>query len=75
MMDLASTRDGGPSSCRIYIPADRSALVSRVSTELAVFELNNDEVVVRRLFGVDLAKLQSLVDIPLVDGACRPSCT
>ena len=75
MMDLLA-RDGGPKLVpHCTYPLTGVRCVSRIYTELAVFELNNDEVVVRQLFGVDLAKLQSLVDLPLVDGALRPSCT
>ena len=71
MMDLLA-RDGSPKlvpDCTYPLTGLRC--VSRVYTELAVFELSNDEVVVRQLFGVDLAKLQSLVDVPVLDGASR----
>jgi len=44
------------------------ACVSRVYTDLAVFLITADGVVVRDLFGITFPELQDLVDIPLLDG-------
>ena len=68
MMDLLS-RDGTPKlvpTCTY--PLTGVSCVTRVYTDLAVFVLADGEVVVRELFGVGFDKLQSLLDIPLVDG-------
>jgi 3-oxoadipate CoA-transferase beta subunit len=45
--------------------------VSRVYTDLAVFLIEPEGVVVRDLYGVDFDRLTTLVDIPLVDGTGR----
>jgi 3-oxoadipate CoA-transferase beta subunit len=42
--------------------------VSRVYTDLAVFLIEPDGVVVRDLFGIEYDNLAALVDVPLVDG-------
>jgi 3-oxoadipate CoA-transferase beta subunit len=42
--------------------------VTRVYTDLAVFLVEHDRVVVRDLFGVEFERLRTLVDVPLVDG-------
>ena len=68
MMDLLA-RDGKPKlvpTCSY--PLTGVSCVTRVYTDLAVFVLAGGEVVVRDLFGVDFDKLQSLLDVPLVDG-------
>jgi 3-oxoadipate CoA-transferase beta subunit len=45
--------------------------VSRVYTDLAVFLIEPDGVVVRDLFGIEYDDLAALVDVPLVDGTGR----
>jgi 3-oxoadipate CoA-transferase beta subunit len=45
--------------------------VSRVYTDLAVFLIEPEGVVVRDLFGISYADLADLVDVPLVDGTGR----
>ena len=68
MMTLL-TRDGRPKlvpSCTY--PLTGLACVSRVYTDLAVFEIEPDGIVVRHLFGVSFADLIDLLDVPLVDG-------
>ena len=68
MMTLL-TRDGQSklvSECTY--PLTGVACVSRVYTDLAVFLITADGVVVRDLFGITLPELQELVDVPLLDG-------
>jgi 3-oxoadipate CoA-transferase, beta subunit len=72
MMDLLA-RDGSAKlvpDCTYPLTGVRC--VSRVYTEVAVFEFDNDEIVVRERFGVDFEKLQSVLDVPLVDGVSVP---
>lgn len=69
MMPLLA-RDGSPK----LVPACTHPLtgvgcVSRVYTDLAVFGVTGDGVVVRETFGVDLGWLAGLVDVPLIDGS------
>jgi 3-oxoadipate CoA-transferase beta subunit len=45
--------------------------VSRVYTDLAIFLIEPEGVVVRELFGLGFADLAALVDVPLVDGTGR----
>jgi 3-oxoadipate CoA-transferase beta subunit len=45
--------------------------VSRVYTDLAIFLIEPEGVVVRELFGLGFADLDALVDVPLVDGTGR----
>jgi 3-oxoadipate CoA-transferase, beta subunit len=45
--------------------------VTRVYTDLAVFLIEPDRVVVRDLFGLGFDRLVSLVDVPLVDGTAE----
>jgi 3-oxoadipate CoA-transferase, beta subunit len=67
MMDLL-TRDGSPKLVpECSYPLTGIGCVSRVYTDRAVFELTDGEVVVRRLFGIDFAALQDLLDVALVD--------
>lgn len=69
MMNLLGP-DGSPKLVpECTYPLTGIRCVSRVYTELAVFEVNNQDVVVRRLFGVDFGTLESLVDVSLVNGA------
>jgi 3-oxoadipate CoA-transferase beta subunit len=71
MMNLL-TRDGTPklvSKCTYQLTG--LACVTRVYTDLAVFLLTPDGVVVRDLYGVDFTQLTHLLDVPLVDGTTR----
>jgi 3-oxoadipate CoA-transferase beta subunit len=52
-------------------PLTGLACVSRVYTDLAVFVIESDGVVVRDVFGLDFDRLAGLVDVPLVDGTDR----
>jgi 3-oxoadipate CoA-transferase beta subunit len=68
MMTLL-TREGTPklvSECTY--PLTGLACVTRVYTDLAVFLVEPDAVVVRDLFGITFPELKALVDVPLVDG-------
>ena len=68
MMTLL-TRDGQPKLVpECTYPLTGVACVSRVYTDLAVFLITADGVVVRDLFGITLPELQELVDVPLLDG-------
>jgi protocatechuate 3,4-dioxygenase beta subunit-like protein len=49
-------------------PLTGLACVSRVYTDLAVFLIQPEGVVVRDLFGTGFAELTTLLDVPLVDG-------
>lgn len=67
MMTLL-TRDGRPKLVpECAYPLTGLACVSRVYTDLAVFEIEPGGIVVRDLFGVGFAELTSLLDVPLVD--------
>ena len=73
MMELLS-RDGTPKLVpECTYPLTGVQCVSRVYTDLAVFDLLDGHVYVRERFGVELEQLQALLDIPLVDGAGSPS--
>ena len=68
MMSLL-TREGIPKiveSCTY--PLTGVSCVTRVYTDLAVFLIEPEGVVVRDLFGVDFETLTSIVEIPLNDG-------
>jgi 3-oxoadipate CoA-transferase beta subunit len=68
MMDLLA-RDGSPKIVpRCTYPLTGVRCVSRVYTDLGVFVFGPDGVVVRDLFGITMARLRELLDIPLVDG-------
>lgn len=67
MMTLLN-RDGRPKlvpTCTY--PLTGVACVSRVYTDLAVFGIEEDRVVVRELFGTGFPELQDLIDVPLLD--------
>lgn len=49
-------------------PLTGLACVSRVYTDLAVFLIEPEGVVVRETFGTDAAHLSELLDVPLIDG-------
>ena len=67
MMTLP-TRDGRPKLVlECTYPLTGLACVTRVYTDLAVLLIQPGGVVVRDLFGIDFAKLTSLLDLPLMD--------
>ncbi|MET0526171.1 MAG: 3-oxoacid CoA-transferase subunit B [Nocardioides sp.] len=71
MMTLL-TRDGRPKLVpECSYPLTGLGCVSRVYTDLAVFLVEPDGVVVRDLFGVTFGELQGLVGLPLVDGTAE----
>jgi 3-oxoadipate CoA-transferase, beta subunit len=68
MMTLL-TRDGRPKLVpECTYPLTGLACVTRAYTDLAVFLIQPGGVMVRDLFGIDFAKLASLLDLPLMDG-------
>jgi 3-oxoadipate CoA-transferase, beta subunit len=68
MMNLLS-RDGTPKLVRrCTYPLTAVACVDRVYTDLAVFLVTADGVVVRDLFNVTFDRLDQLLDVPLLDG-------
>ena len=68
MMTLL-TREGRPKLVpECTYPLTGLACVSRVYTDLGVFLIQPDGVVVRDLFGVEFAELAGLLNVPLVDG-------
>ena len=68
MMTLL-TRDGRPKLVpECTYPLTGLACVSRVYTDLAVFLIQPEGIVVRDLFGVDFGTLATLVGVSLVDG-------
>ncbi|RHW25046.1 3-oxoacid CoA-transferase subunit B [Nocardioides immobilis] len=71
MMSLL-TRDGSAKLVpECSYPLTGLQCVSRVYTDLAVFLIEPDGVVVRDLFGIGYDDLAALVDVPLVDGTGR----
>jgi 3-oxoadipate CoA-transferase, beta subunit len=71
MMSLL-TRDGRPKLVpECSYPLTGLACVTRVYTDLAVFGIEPDGVVVRQLFGVDFGTLTGLVEVPLTDRTRR----
>ena len=67
MMTLL-TRDGRPKLVpECTYPLTGLGCVSRVYTDLAVFLIQPEGVVVRDLFGIDFGTLTALVEVPLVD--------
>jgi 3-oxoadipate CoA-transferase beta subunit len=71
MMNLLS-RDGASKLVpECTYPLTGLGCVSRVYTDLAVFLIEPEGVVVRDLFGVGLADLAGIVDVPLIDGTGR----
>jgi 3-oxoadipate CoA-transferase, beta subunit len=68
MMTLL-TREGRPKLVpECTYPLTGLACVSRVYTDLGVFLIQPDGVIVRDLFGVEFADLDGLLDLPLLDG-------
>jgi 3-oxoadipate CoA-transferase beta subunit len=68
MMNLLA-RDGTPKLVReCSYPLTGLGCVSRVYSDLAVFLIQPEGVVVRDLFGLEFADLAALVDVPLIDG-------
>lgn len=71
MMSLLS-RDGSAKLVpECSYPLTGLRCVSRVYTDLAVFLIEPEGVVVRDLFGVEYDDLAALVEVPLVDGTGR----
>ncbi|PVG82213.1 3-oxoadipate CoA-transferase [Nocardioides gansuensis] len=71
MMNLLS-RDGRAKLVpECTYPLTGLQCVSRVYTDLAVFLIEPEGVVVRDLFGIEYDDLTALVDVPLVDGTGR----
>ncbi len=71
MMSLLS-RDGTAKIVpECTYPLTGVACVSRVYTDLAVFLIQDDSVVVRDLFNIDFAGLSDLVEVDLADGTSR----
>ena len=67
MMNLLS-RDGRPKLVpECTYPLTGLACVTRVYTDLAVFLIQPDRVVVRELFNVDFSTLAAALDVPLVE--------
>lgn len=67
MMTLIA-RDGSPKLVgECTYPLTGLACVSRVYTDLAVFLIEPDGVVVRDLFGITFDELSGLLDVPLID--------
>jgi 3-oxoadipate CoA-transferase, beta subunit len=67
MMNLLS-RDGRPKLVpECTYPLTGLACVTRVYTDLAVFLIQPDRVVVRELFNVDFSTLATALDVPLVE--------
>jgi 3-oxoadipate CoA-transferase beta subunit len=72
MMELLS-RDGTPKLVpECTYPLTGVQCVSRVYTDLAVFDLLDGQVFVRDRFGVELEQLRALLDIHLVDRPASP---
>jgi 3-oxoadipate CoA-transferase beta subunit len=73
MMTLLS-RDGRPKLVpECTYPLTGLGCVSRVYTDLAVFLIQPEGVVVRDLFGVDFGTLATVLDIPLIDQTPKTS--
>ena len=71
MMSLL-TRDGTSKLvAECDYPLTGLGCVSRVYTDLAVFLIEPEGVVVRELFGLGFVDLAAMVDVPLVDGTGR----
>ena len=71
MMSLL-TRDGTAKLVpECSYPLTGLRCVSRVYTDLAVFLIEPEGVVVRNVFGIEYDDLTALVDVPLVDGTGR----
>jgi len=71
MMNLLS-KDGSPKLVdQCTYPLTGLACVKRIYTDLAVFLIHPEGVVVRNVYGIDFAGLTTLVEIPLVDGTRR----
>jgi len=67
MMNLL-TRDGVAKIVpECSYPLTGVGCVSRVYTDLGVFSITAEGVVVREVFGIDLEQLQGLVTVPLID--------
>jgi len=68
MMKLLA-RDGSAKLVpKCTYPLTGVGCVSRIYSDLGVFLIEDQRVVVRDLFVVDLEQLQDIVDVPLIDG-------
>jgi 3-oxoadipate CoA-transferase beta subunit len=68
MMDLLSRDGASKLVAECTYPLTGVACVSRVYTDLAVFLITPEGVVVRDAFGPDVPRLAELTGIPLIDG-------
>jgi 3-oxoadipate CoA-transferase, beta subunit len=68
MMNLFSRDGTAKIVAECTYPLTGIACVNRVYTDLAVFLVTDDGVVVRDLFDVDFERLGQLLDVPLIDG-------
>jgi 3-oxoadipate CoA-transferase, beta subunit len=68
MMNLFSRYGTAKIVADCTYPLTGIACVNRVYTDLAVFLITDDGVVVRDLFNVDFERLDQLLDVPLIDG-------
>jgi 3-oxoadipate CoA-transferase beta subunit len=75
MMTLLDRQGGSKLVEECTYPLTGVGCVSRVYTDLAVFLLTDQGVVVRDTFGTDLARLRELTGIPLLDGTSHPVAT
>ena len=73
MMDLLTRSGVSKLVPECSYPLTGVACVSRVYTDLAVFLITPDGVVVRDSFGPDVPQLSELTGIPLIDGTTHPS--
>ena len=71
MMTLISKDGSAKLVGECSYPLTGQACVRRVYTDLAVFLIEPEGVVVRDVFGIDFPTLTTLVDIPLLDGTKR----
>ena len=72
MMNLLG-RDGTPKLVpECTYPLTGVRCVSRVYTDLAVFLLTPEALVVRETYGLDVAALRELLDVTLIDGTTSP---
>ncbi|KRF25968.1 3-oxoacid CoA-transferase subunit B [Phycicoccus sp. Soil803] len=73
MMDLLTRSGVSKLVPECSYPLTGVACVTRVYTDLAVFLITPEGVVVRDSFGPDVPQLSELTGIPLIDGTTHPS--
>jgi 3-oxoadipate CoA-transferase beta subunit len=71
MMSLLTRSGASKLVAECDYPLTGLGCVSRVYTDLAIFLIEPEAVVVRELFGLGFADLDALVDVPLVNGTGR----